>query len=180
MDWDRISTELRKPLDPRHINPPPPGKKGNYLDGHHVLSEANRIFGEGGWSYSITRLELVCRFTCELQSRDGGTYEQLRVGYIATVRVEAGGTYKEGAAVGSGMGSPNNEADLHESAVKEAETDALKRALRSYGNPFGLALYDKDRANAQIAAPEKAPKSTPAPAKETVPSFDPKGAAEEA
>lgn len=26
---------------------------------------------------------------------------------------------------------------------KEAETDAMKRALMTFGNPFGLALYDK-------------------------------------
>jgi hypothetical protein len=38
----------------------------------------------------------------------------------------------------------------HESAVKEAVTDALKRALRSFGNPFGLALYDKTRENVGV------------------------------
>src|SRR5262249_13193550 len=31
--------------------------------------------------------------------------------------------------------------------VKEAETDAMKRALMTFGNPFGLALYDKDQTN---------------------------------
>jgi hypothetical protein len=36
--------------------------------------------------------------------------------------------------------------DAHESALKEAETDATKRALTTFGNLFGLALYDKDRA----------------------------------
>jgi DNA repair and recombination protein RAD52 len=35
----------------------------------------------------------------------------------------------------------------HESAIKEAETDAMKRALMTFGNPFGLALYDKEQAN---------------------------------
>ncbi len=33
----------------------------------------------------------------------------------------------------------------HESAIKEAETDAMKRALVTFGNPFGLALYDKSQ-----------------------------------
>ena len=33
----------------------------------------------------------------------------------------------------------------HESALKEAETDAMKRALMTFGNPFGLALYDKQQ-----------------------------------
>jgi hypothetical protein len=35
--------------------------------------------------------------------------------------------------------------DAHESALKEAETDATKRALTTFGNLFGLALYDKDQ-----------------------------------
>jgi hypothetical protein len=32
-----------------------------------------------------------------------------------------------------------------ESAIKEAETVAMKRALMTFGNPFGLALYDSSR-----------------------------------
>src|SRR6185295_18588121 len=33
-----------------------------------------------------------------------------------------------------------------EMALKGAETDATKRALATFGNPFGLALYDKEHA----------------------------------
>jgi len=33
----------------------------------------------------------------------------------------------------------------HEIALKAAETDATKRALATFGNPFGLALYDRDK-----------------------------------
>jgi hypothetical protein len=36
--------------------------------------------------------------------------------------------------------------EAHESALKEAETDATKRALTTFGNLFGLALYDKKQA----------------------------------
>ena len=34
----------------------------------------------------------------------------------------------------------------HELALKGAETDATKRALATFGNPFGLALYDREQA----------------------------------
>ena len=37
----------------------------------------------------------------------------------------------------------------HESAVKEAESDAMKRALMTFGNHFGLALYDKEQSNVE-------------------------------
>jgi hypothetical protein len=40
----------------------------------------------------------------------------------------------------------------HESAIKEAETDAMKCALMTFGNPFGLALYDKAQREASRAA----------------------------
>ena len=156
MDWDKVSTELQKPLNPDAIKPPPQGKFGEYVDGLHVIREANRIFGYDGWSYSITRLDMVSRVEC--QDRRGDP--QVRVGYACTVRVDVGGVWREGAAVGMGMGKPENESDVHESAYKEAETDALKRALRTFGNTFGLALYEKDKSKREVGYEPQEP--TPA------------------
>ncbi len=69
--------------------------------------------------------------------------------YIARVRVKvrAGDAEicREGCGSGHGMGMTPGEA--HENAIKEAETDAMKRALTTFGNPFGLALYDKEQQN---------------------------------
>lgn len=149
MDWDKISTELAKPLDPAAIKPPPQGKFGEYVDGYHVIREANRIFGYDGWSYAITSMELCYR--AEVTTQRG---PQVRVAYRCTVRATVDGVTREGAAVGTGMAKPDNEGDAHESAVKEAETDAMKRALRSFGNTFGLALYEKDKSKREVAPPE--------------------------
>lgn len=153
MNWEEVSTLLQQPLDPSAIKPPPKGKFGEYVDALHVIREANRIFGEGGWSYTVTRLEKVSEQTVQL-SGSNGPYEQFRVGYLASVVVDVAGVKREGCAVGMGNGNPNSMADQHESAVKEAETDALKRALRSFGNTFGLALYDKDKNNREVGKPE--------------------------
>ena len=147
MDWKDIAVELNKKLDPAAVKPAPQGKFGDYVDGYHVVSEANRIFGNGGWSYEITRLAETHRAEVTLRGKDGSTYQQARVSYLCTVKVHVGDTFKEGSAVGMGSGKPDNLGDVIESAVKEAETDALKRALRTYGNTFGLALYDKSRGN---------------------------------
>jgi hypothetical protein len=70
------------------------------------------------------------------------------VTYIARVRitVTAGGNgtlIHEGTGAGHGIDTDLGLA--HESAIKEAETDAMKRALVTFGNPFGLALYDKSQ-----------------------------------
>jgi DNA recombination protein Rad52 len=142
MDWERITPELNRKLDPAAVRPAPKGKFGDYVDGYHVISEANRIFGNGGWSYEITRLSETHRAAVKTDRGD-----QVRVSFLCTVKVRVGETFKEGSAVGMGSGKPDNLGDVIESAVKEAETDALKRALRTYGNTFGLALYDKSREN---------------------------------
>jgi len=68
------------------------------------------------------------------------------------VTVTAGGLtplIREGSGAGHGIDVDLGQA--HESALKEAETDAMKRALMTFGNPFGLALYDK--AQRQVGVP---------------------------
>ncbi len=67
------------------------------------------------------------------------------VTYIAKVRVIVQGVAREGC--GAGHGIDRDPGQAHESAIKEAETDAMKRALMTFGNPFGLALYDKTQSN---------------------------------
>jgi DNA repair and recombination protein RAD52 len=148
MDWTEVSKHLKAPLDPAAIKPPPQGKFGEYVDGLHVIREANRIFGFDGWSYTVERLEQSSYGIVET-----GRGPQLRCSYLCAVRVCVDGVTREGLAVGIGSGKPENAGDVIESAVKEAETDALKRALRTFGNTFGLALYDKDKANREVASP---------------------------
>jgi hypothetical protein len=148
--WTDVTKHLTAPLDAAAVRQPPKGKYGEYVDALHVIREANRIFGHGGWSYEVKRLELSHRAIIT-KTWNGKEEQQLRVSYLCGVRVLVGGAYREGLAVGVGSGKPDNEGDIHESAVKEAETDALKRALRSFGNTFGLALYEKDKDAREIA-----------------------------
>jgi len=136
LDWDGITTELQKPLDTKHVKPPPQGKYGEYVEGWHVIAEANRIFGFAGWSYSLDALVKTNQ-----AEKSGKHY----VGYAATVTVAVDAVSR--TDVGHGQGQMGNEGDSHDSAIKEAVTDALKRALRTFGNQFGLALYDKTKAN---------------------------------
>jgi hypothetical protein len=57
---------------------------------------------------------------------------------------------REGCGAGHGIDTDLGQA--HESALKEAETDAMKRALMTFGNAFGLALYDKQQREVTGAA----------------------------
>ena len=150
MDWNAANAELAKKLDARHVKEPPPGKYGQYLEAHHVISEANRIFGFDGWSYDVKEIRLTNEGEIALTDRRSGEeYQQLRVGYLATVTVMVEGVYRTDVGHGTGSGKLESAGDVHDSAVKEAVTDALKRALRTFGNPFGLALYDKTKADVE-------------------------------
>jgi len=102
-----------------------------YVEGYHVIAEANRIFGFGGWSSET--IETTC-----VQN------EPRAVTYIAKVRITVGDVIREGT--GAGHGNQSNHGNNHESAIKEAETDARKRAFMQFGNQFGLSLYNgKDK-----------------------------------
>lgn len=128
-------TELSKPLDRTNVSTRKGGanKKLSYIEGWHAIAEANRIFGFGGWTSETLHMECVCV---------EGT-----VSYIAKVRVTIDGVSREGW--GAGHGRMLSLGEKHESAVKEAETDARKRALMTFGNQFGLALYDKEQTNVE-------------------------------
>lgn len=136
MDWKQVTEELQAKLNPDFVKDPPQGKYGQYIEGWHAIAEANRIFGHDGWSYTLDNLQLT-------NASIAG--DKHRVGYMAQVTVNVDGVRR--GDVGHGQGFGKSEGDAHDSAVKEAVTDALKRALRTFGNPFGLALYDKTKAN---------------------------------
>ncbi len=145
MDRDRIAKELAKDLARKHVKSPPPGKYGEYIEGWHAIAEANRIFGWDGWSYAIVKLEQT---NCE--PNKGRNSDQWEVGYMCIVGVRMGHPPAR-EDVGCGSGFSKSLGDAHESAMKEAVTDALKRALRTFGNPLGLALYDKTKAHVSDA-----------------------------
>ena len=78
--------------------------------------------------------------------------------YIAKVRVSVRAgkitIVREGSGMGEGAAITPGKA--HELALKGAETDATKRALATFGNPFGLALYDREQASVRKPRNERA------------------------
>lgn len=156
------NVELGKPLSSTAVKErKQAGRKLSYVEGWHVIAEANRIFGFDGWNRETISLTETNRDLVQLRG-DNGPYEQWRIGYIAKVRVTVGSVVREGTGYGSGMGKPEAIGDAVEGAIKEAETDAMKRALMTFGNPFGLALYDKTQANvADDPAPARTAPAAP-------------------
>jgi len=131
--------QLRAKLDARHIRT----RKANgidlhYVEGWHVISEANRIFGYDAWDRRTVATKCVS---------SSGNGQHHFAAYTAKVRitVRAGDItiVREGSGTGEGSGITPGQA--HEISLKSAETDATKRALATFGNPFGLALYDREQ-----------------------------------
>lgn len=143
--------ELSKKLDVRHVRKRQGGggMQLSYIEGHHAIREANRIFGFGQWDRRTDDLVLVHE-----GERETGNGKRYSVSYVAkceiTVQVPDAKEPIVRQGYGSGHGFSKNPGEAHESAVKEAETDAMKRALMTFGNSFGLALYDKDQGEVEF------------------------------
>jgi hypothetical protein len=142
---------LSAPLDRARISSREQGRgRVSYLQGWVLIEEANRIFGFDGWQRQTLSSRCVSEAQRLIGSKSEGRpqKEGWGVTYIARVRITVnagaqGWLIREGTGAGHGI-----DVDLglaHESAIKEAETDAMKRALVTFGNPFGLALYDKQQ-----------------------------------
>ena len=135
---------LASPLDPARICTRKQGRASvPYLKGWAVIEEANAIFGFDGWQ----RQTLACQCVTQAERPIG---EERKPGwgvtYIARVRITVfagsrGLLIREGT--GAGHGYDTDLGLAHESAIKEAETDAMKRALVTFGARFGLSLYDR-------------------------------------
>lgn len=127
----------------------PGGKMLSYLPAFHVIDTANKVFGFDGWSAETTSLNTRV-------SNEGTviTTAQVRVSVFVPETVTiigADGKIVESRTgnlriierMGVGHGSSKSAYD-YEFAEKEAESDALKRAFRTFGAQFGNSLYDKE------------------------------------
>jgi DNA repair and recombination protein RAD52 len=152
---DNIGKELRKPMDASLVKPPPAGKFGEYIAAYDVIKLMNFIFGWDGWSHRVDTLTRT-------NEGHGKKEDTFAIGYAALVTVDLhpgglqNGITASHQCIGHGQGHGKSIGDCYDSAMKEAATDALKRAVRVLGDPMGLALYDKAKANvAERADPER-------------------------
>jgi Rad52/22 family double-strand break repair protein len=124
---------LRRNLDHRSVRTREAnGRELSYIEGWYAISEANRIFGFDGWSRETVESR------CVLARENRGSFLAI---YIARVRISV---FADGATIvreghGSGEGHGPSPGEVHDTALKAAETDATKRALATFGRPFGLS-----------------------------------------
>ena len=87
---------------------------------------------------------------------------------MMAARFECCGAHADGATIireghGTGEGRGTSPGEVHDISLKAAETDATKRALATFGKPFGLELYRGGRTTSS-QKPLPAPPSVPVPA----------------
>lgn len=131
-----LQARLEKKLGPEWISQRPGqgGKKCGYIQASKVIELANDVFGFNGWSSQIKE--------CQVDFVDEKGNDKFDMGLSVIMRVTLrDGTYHEDVGYGH-VENFKGKGLAFEKSKKEATTDAMKRALRSFGNVLGNCIYD--------------------------------------
>jgi DNA repair and recombination protein RAD52 len=135
---------LERRLGPEYVSqrPGPGGQKLFFLSSSDANRIANEVFGNDGWSTTILHQR------CEVRQEGSSWVADAEYHVRVTVHWPAGesGAVRSTSHEGVGYGGNKvmkKKGDAWEAAVKEAETDGVKRALRRFGEATGNCVYDK-------------------------------------
>merc|ERR1719427_869101 len=145
-----VQKALHQRLGPNFMSKRPAGGGQNvvYLEGWRAISLANEIFGFNGWSHSVSQQ------TIDFVDHSQGKFY---VGVSAFVKVQLkDGVFHEDIGYGVSEGMRSKALSI-EKARKEAVTDGLKRALKSFGNALGNCLGDKEYVKLMGSKPKDPP-----------------------
>ncbi|KAI0967386.1 hypothetical protein F4678DRAFT_475334 [Xylaria arbuscula] len=134
-----LQVRLEKQLGPEYLSSRsgPSGQKVHYIAAEKCIALANEVFGFNGWSSSIQNIQV------DFVDENPQTLK-ISLGLSVIVRVTLrDGTFHEDIGYGH-IENCKGKAAAFEKAKKEGTTDALKRALRNFGNVLGNCIYDKD------------------------------------
>jgi hypothetical protein len=139
--YQQIITELEKELSKDLIaTRPTQWGEVSYIESHHAIRQANRIFGYGSWERVITIPPT-----------------KINDGYMAAVKVTVHLPDENGhirTAIHEDVGYRKiTKEGLEETAIKGSVSDALKRCLRAFGAQFGLDLYGHEESEDEEAKP---------------------------
>lgn len=128
-------------MRPIHSSRVKPNRDGfSYVEAWDVKAALIRIFGFGGFSTDVIDWRELRR--AEVPQRNNKDRMNWQVTVAVTLRVtihQTGATYTEAA---TGTNSQPDFGKAFDSALKSAESYALKRACVQLGTQFGMSLYD--------------------------------------
>lgn len=122
----------------------------SHMEGYDVRAHLTRIFGFEGWDIEGPPAECIHDVTLDTGRKKDNGWPFLRYScayrqHLTLVVYDAAGLLVKrviGQAVGKAENQPSF-GDAHDLALKDAETQALKRAAMNLGDQFGLGLYNK-------------------------------------
>ncbi len=139
-ELERVVALLREPLSPDVVSTRVGGKRRDgsewhvpYLEGHVIIANANRIFGEFGWDSCLSELRH------EAYDSSSGMY--IAIGYVD---VHVAGRDVRRWDIGRVSYDEQSRPGSRDMAVAGSFTDLLKRCFHYFGEQFGLPLYDKE------------------------------------
>ncbi|WP_329368890.1 Rad52/Rad22 family DNA repair protein [Streptomyces sp. NBC_00669] len=153
-------------LSPTRVHQTPEGF--SHLQQWDVRRWLIRIFGFGGFDTEILSVTVL---RDAAQRAEGGRYRYAavyRVHQRLTVKDVHGNRLASFDGVATGAAERWTPGEAHDDAVKEADSQALKRAAVNIGDQFGLSLYDSGSFDPVVrwAAPYGTPaEDPPAPAR---------------
>lgn len=123
------------------------GKNLSYLEAWDIKAHLIRVFGYGNFDATVHDVRLLFERTYNRSSDDA---EMIEVCFSAmctlVIRDKTGQqicTYTEGACGQANVQAANaTRGDAYDNALKQAESDALKRCAINLGTQFGLSLYN--------------------------------------
>ena len=131
---DDIQRLLNKPLHPALIERRDTSRREPYISTTTAITQANRIIGALNWYVEIVdHHEVKNDVEC--------------IGYQCNVRIHIPSCNFQGEGTGFNSlttkdGKILQTPESHDTAIKGAESDAVKRALRYLGDPFANFLYE--------------------------------------
>lgn len=142
---EQLGTALTKDRAVIHTRKGDNSRDLEYLEGHTVISQLNRIFGFDGWGYSIDDRGVdeytdgpaegwYALFWAQVTLQVTGSGCRTDIG-----RQEIRNTFKNNK-----LNNNVRNVDQRSLGITACVTDALKRAARTYGEQFGNGLYDSD------------------------------------
>ena len=167
--FDKDTLELlKKDLSPQLVSSRKAGGRSlKYIEGHTAIDQANKIFGPGNWSFETLSCEQSIMLDPLTGEAVGIAYNAVvrllvrgAVGPVVEVgshpvaawsvdevisgRREAGDDIETRPVTATErIAARRTIVDAHENARKSSVTDAMKRALRTYGSALGNCLYGK-------------------------------------
>lgn len=131
------------------------GRTLSYLASWYVIDRLNKVFGNLGWDSETVDMKLITENPARYVSKVRIT---VSVPALSSDGELIGYTKVTKEGTGWGSDKPRKDGSVespHEMAVKEAESDALKRAAMKLGISMGLGLYDKSGEFIDEKVPEK-------------------------